>query len=1040
MTVKYSSYCCENTPGLGYWYGLGFFESHLLIGQFSLNFSYTDHSSSFATVIIIVQPFNTINHYHIYDQMRCTLTRYNQASSIQMAAVKNQLKKQITYIHPNIKLPHNAQVWKHKSFNYYAGRHLSLAEYFTKQIVQKESLDTFSEIKNAFTVIQSRESRRILELNESKASGAPSDKTFTHLVTDRNDHLALKCRTNELKLDLNSSLFFAAFDLWCSLIINADPSNRASHFLLKNKVNPENIQLSDLPNEIFDILLSLIPIDSSTVKIRTDPVAWSDFDKFWGPIVNSPVCITLIPQLVARASQLFSPNVGISLLHHIDGDAFLSKFPSHNSAYVRYQKGLSAGLNSLISFISFYRVRSRTDALKAPTSPLLLDFQFSDTDSKELQSPDSLQAYKNCDLIYDAIEKLNLEKLDIFPKVMARILQHLPRRTMADFYALLLSKNVEISDKCYRYMTDQLLFNGTDSEKYLITNTDLVKHRAYEQNKQTQINNNLEAPDDATENSSHDTTNNDTNVLSSSSSPLPSSEPNLPKPTFHIDSYSSILKVAIQDQDVNLVTFIRDQLLPQYLSKYVDSSNNIQEKNKKFEQIMESVLLLALRVCVDLGNMEEAGKLMEFWAKDPNFVPTDKIYTLMFRGFRKMGNGSKKVVGTGPQESLEHSDIDSLFSRNICYAGDIGEVKCFEILRQIHNKGTPLSPVICTEVLSLLKDRYSARVVYEYYKAFFGVSVLEGLGFNKYLEEFTDSPTGSYPPPNYVPSVFPPGTDIASLPQNSLSGIKTEIWTVKQTRVFDTDEITNLGDWTSFQLRAPGPVCVHKFNPLALSILYDCILFSTQQLQHVSMLYHSFRNSTYFTNPSLLLPVVDSFVRTLCVRYQNPMAIAVAKSIIWDLFNNPVFKRYEPALKPDVDSSNEKDASSAQQEQQSSEFDSNTTNPDSAPKSTGNAYIHFPTKISSRYPGPRLNCIGYVIHSLCRANDVQSAVEILAHACHNSPIVTGSMFEPVVQYYFVHGDIEKARELFYGAQKIGAHIKNPALMKLIGVKAQEQKQ
>lgn len=95
------------------------------------------------------------------------------------------VKKQITYIHPNIKLPHNAQVWKHKSFNYYAGRHLSLAEYFTKQIVQKESLDTFSEIKNAFTVIQSRESRRILELNESKASGAPSDKTFTHLVTDR---------------------------------------------------------------------------------------------------------------------------------------------------------------------------------------------------------------------------------------------------------------------------------------------------------------------------------------------------------------------------------------------------------------------------------------------------------------------------------------------------------------------------------------------------------------------------------------------------------------------------------------------------------------------------------------------------------------------------------------------------------------------------------------------------------------------------------------------------------------------------------------
>lgn len=317
---------------------------------------------------------------------------------------------------------------------------------------------------------------------------------------------------------------------------------------------------------------------------------------------------------------------------------------------------------------------------------------------------------------------------------------------------------------------------------------------------------------------------------------------------------------------------------------------------------LTEVLRIALQASVDTGNMEEAGALLEYWAQDPEFSPSVELYTLMFRGFRKMGDGPQAYTQFGNDSSNEQnpSPPPDVPLKNVCYAGDAGESKCFEILHKIHQMGRPFPQDLCTEILALLKDRYSARVVYEYYKAYFGVENIKNLLFDQYFSEIPEGLSRSSPPPNYVPRIYPDNVEPTA---KEMEHLNTEVWTSKETKVFDTDSLNNLGDWIQFQIRAPGPMVVHKFRPLALIILYDSVLNSSQNLQHVMQLYQSFQNSDYYNDHNVYLSVIDSFVFNLCVRFGNTVAIGFAKSIVLYLLqNNESFKRFEPALKSEYTS------------------------------------------------------------------------------------------------------------------------------------------
>ncbi|VVT49443.1 uncharacterized protein SAPINGB_P002272 [Magnusiomyces paraingens] len=765
-----------------------------------------------------------------------------------------------------------------------------------------ESVENFSDIQDVFTIFNTRERRRIQGIDN------------TSNTLSNNQHNILKMHTTELKSKIDLDLFNTALESWTNTIARTFPSPQTSKELNqfyqiaknpeKDTFSLESIQFSLVPNPALDILASLVPFhdeksdlsylhSSSTSDSQIQ--SWSDFSQFWEPVMNSPLCLLLLPQLLCRVSQIYSPYTGAALFYYVNRGEVQEKLRYSRQISTMYQRSVNCGLNALIGFLTPVP-RAQNQRQGAITSPQQL-----------IKGP---QDMANINLIYDLIEQTELEPpiLSIFSQNIQKIFPEVPKHHLKDFYALLISKNLRLDRRHYNYLIDQLLINGTDAEKSLVMNTDNYLHRVEKEKEKEK--------GESSENES------------------------FIRPAFNLQTYSQILKTANKMKNEALATFIKDKVLVNYIVK--DPS--------KLQDVAQTVL----RSLVDSGNIQDIAAMYEYLSKLPGFKPTVDTYASLFRGFRK--------ASTTILES---------------------ESRCFEILNIIHSNGWDIPLTLCTEILSLIKEKYHMSIFYEYYQSYFGLNHLieNNLGIDSYFEEISVPP--GLPRPPHEASISP---------ESSIN-----------------------------------PTFQYDFNSVAFCLLYETILSNVEHIQQLQFLYIKFRESQYYNDPSVYISVIDNFVRALTTRFQTPEAVNFARAIVEDLvFNNASFKRFDSALTRESFGENPPPP----QEVSSS----NTTIVKTASgesillNGTPPAKTNMPSKLPTRYAGLRLQCFGLLINQYCETDNIEAAKEVLKLSCLYSPIVHGKYFEPIIEYYILKNNIEMARTWYDGATKLGAYITNKVLL------------
>lgn len=934
--------------------------------------------------------------------MKKIITRINnpiQKGQTASSPVINQVLAKRHRSIPNIIVPGRSEIWKHKEFYYTINRTLPSCKYSIDMLYKSSIFNKFQEIQMAFFLIKNKENRlaqlsnpnELLSENSSEVRNALDIAYKNKNIFDSTNHPSVLLDTIIPRSQIDPDMFAFTVEIWDRFVVTSTPSHEEYNTMNNQYSTRANshIKLSDIPNQIFDILMTLIPkipsSDPSSVS------SWDDFDKFWEPIINSPICVILIPQLVSRTCQLYSPQIGLALLYHIDNDEFIDKTKDSRSAYSRYCKGINAGLNSIICFLSSYRLNV-TNAGKISSST---NQEESQSFTKPLSTKQ--QQLKNCDEIYDVIDNINLapEYLRIFPFAIFNVFRELPKQTMADFYALLLAKNTNFQNKKLRNFIDQILLNGTDAERSLILNADLMIHLK---------NSNLEQEQEQNEINNNDSIET-TTPQSISTEPSQELETKTIPSTFSLGTYKLILKIAAKTGNTELENFIKDKVLMNFA---------------KSDYSTESIIEIALHSSVEHGNLEETGIIYEYLTKQPNFEPSLSILSTIFRGFRIMNS-------------------------------PIGESKCFEILDIIHSKGWSIPLNLCTEILALLKEQYHAIIVYNYYKAYFGNSeILDDLMFGRYFDESVVPSNIS--PPNYRPYIFPNGVSPESSndPNIIIKRISTHENTIEKSPSSSSSTISTTTE--------PAPSnnerleCYYKFSSVALIILYESILRSVQHIPHVEMLYDAFRHSKFYNRNDVYPAVIDSFVRTLCTQFGNPIALSLARSIIVDMVDhNPSYRKLERAIPPeklglpsDYDYYKNRDlenSSSNYSDSDSFLFNNNNNNISSqklqppSPSPHHLSFSDFPSSMSpKRYTGLRFQSFGTLIQYYCRNKAIGNAQDILELACRTSPFINGKMFEPIIYFHiFKENNIQAAEKWYNIAYDLGAYITSRPILEALGI-------
>jgi hypothetical protein len=170
------------------------------------------------------------------------------------------------------------------------------------------------------------------------------------------------------------------------------------------------------------------------------------------------------------------------------------------------------------------------------------------------------------------------------------------------------------------------------------------------------------------------------------------------------------------------------------------------------------------------------------------------------------------------------------------------ESKCMQVIDMVVARGWKLDRTFCTDLLTLISDRYGPAVVVEYYKMLFPQDAeanLEHTGIANYLR------THRYVPPSKLPYTIDPKT-IATEGQSMCEA--------------------------------------------ALNIVYRSILNNEENLKTINYLYRHYKWFVLYQRRSkkhgrlrkIHLKVLDLFVSNLCIRLKSRSSIDLADSIFRD--------------------------------------------------------------------------------------------------------------------------------------------------------------
>ncbi|KAA8917331.1 hypothetical protein TRICI_000525 [Trichomonascus ciferrii] len=170
------------------------------------------------------------------------------------------------------------------------------------------------------------------------------------------------------------------------------------------------------------------------------------------------------------------------------------------------------------------------------------------------------------------------------------------------------------------------------------------------------------------------------------------------------------------------------------------------------------------------------------------------------------------------------------------------ESKCMQVVDMVVSRGWKLNRAFCTDLLTLISDRYGPAVVVQYYKLLFpqdSEANLEQTGISNYLRNHR------YLPPTNLPYTIDPKT-------------------------VSTDG--------------------HLICDAALNIVYRSILNNEENLKTINYLYRHYkwfvlyhrRNKKHGRIRKISLKVLDLFISNLCIRLKSRSSIDLADSIFRD--------------------------------------------------------------------------------------------------------------------------------------------------------------
>lgn len=309
------------------------------------------------------------------------------------------------------------------------------------------------------------------------------------------------------------------------------------------KLNPKIS--STIPNEYLDVLL----------KVADQTNDWKMFNLFWTPVSKSPIALDIVPKLMVKAEEI-SPQFAFDLLMHISSDTFFPvasemKPSEYHHLKNRYTKCIMGGLNSFLM--------------------ALMHYTHIDPDCRDRSS-------KHWNVMYDALSQLgpHIEYISLLPQVAQTLPKRIPSHAYADFYAILVLRNGNFQSAHMTFLTQKLLFHGSDAEKSLVLNADKLIAT-----KREQVN-----------------------------------------PIFSLKTYKYILNHLGRhstEENKDKITWIVDNVL----TKYVSSTENL-----------DTVLNLLLRRAADTGDVKGSAFIYEYILQKANVEPSITSYANLFRGFR----------------------------------------------------------------------------------------------------------------------------------------------------------------------------------------------------------------------------------------------------------------------------------------------------------------------------------------------------------------------------------------------------------------------
>lgn len=482
---------------------------------------------------------------------------------------------------PRFSIPTAAAVWRAEQFSKYLNHNKIYTRYSVDKLYSEKNIKILRSIKHILKIPKVLENA-IHNLEEKDMMKNQLALRKTSLVN-----------TVDLDSILNNTSFAEASKLWDQLIEgittleNEQDIMMPIHYPKKLLRQYKYGEISDISNLVYDILLSLIPTHHPETL---NDQSWSYFDRFWTPVVSSYITPRLVPELVIRASLLFSPQIGAQLLLHIDSSKFSNllelpeEIPPEATQKIQlksqatllkntYERSLICGLNAYILLKLDFVLK----LAKYPQSKILIDDIW--------------------DSIYQTISEFRSKDITIklFPSVFTKLAENLPQSQLSRFYLLFLYKGVRLDGLIASRIPKSILSNGNEQDKKIVLNTDKIMYlkKREEQRKKGQ------------------------------------KETTSVTPTFHITAYSSLLKYAARIHDEKTANFIERNVL----MGFAKNSFNLYE-----------TLITALQTTAERKDIKGMDEIYDFIISQEEFKEDVNLYAILFRGFRKMADklGSDK--------------------------------------------------------------------------------------------------------------------------------------------------------------------------------------------------------------------------------------------------------------------------------------------------------------------------------------------------------------------------------------------------------------